>query len=1025
MICPKCKKQISEKLLKCDSCGTKIASFCKKCNAYNPIYNLNCEQCKTPLLKICPVCKSVNFPEALKCRKCENVFEKEIIKEPIAPVTDEKMGTSIQQPAAIQEDVSVGTEQPVEIFEQQEPIEEPVQKTTFEYVGEMYSQQKAKELIIKGISSGKRVMSLSGVKGIGKSIVLKSILNEMQNQDMMWLIGECSSITQLSPCGLIQDILLTFFNVANYCADSLKLKKDSQKFFQNEFPTLTNEEIFNLLNLLYPANSDYFENILKNKEKTFTLLHKVFKTIIENKKTVFIIDNFDFIDGFSYEFLHNLLNIDFVNKPLFIITYSDIRPARGYLYCSKLNDDAYLDVCLGNFDRSQMNAFVEQYFVEEKCPEPVKNELFSHAAGNPAVLEQFATLLWEFKYTNNSFDIQFPKTFTDVVIERLNSLKQDQASYQFLEIAAIQGNKFSPFIIGQILNMEENTLIEIMNSLQSLNFIMPVSELTYAFKNSMLWIAVLEIIKEDTNFAALNEKLFVAYSNYILSSNSIRAIIAQNLNQDLTSLNIWTDNIKLSAYMGDTNLYAISQKQCLNLIEKVEGINKQLIKNNIYERLGKLLSNSNPKEAIEYLPDVIISAKNAGDVIKEIELTSYLASCCITLGDYYGTIECVDSVINKIDSSLDLEAAMLKARKVNALLNIGNSGEIINLIDNEIMPVFDRYISAKPHKNISLKSLYKAWLQAYLDLTNALVFQGNSRAFEVIGTMFELFQKNNLDEKLFICKTKLALAFANTIKGDIEASEEILGEVIKTYRTDIMDNEAISRWNLINILNNFILKKYTGMQEELFQVVTFANNINDHFTKNVLKTMLGKLFKDEDSAKRALDIYSEQITYFAKEKNAIGALLTWYFIAEANLIAEGPESSLEISQKALEVAQSPKINNYLFMVLYNKVIAEAFMAQADYESAKIHIEQGIMIAKKFELFTFLADLYLLYGKYLQDIAIANAKAQKDYVVGASKMYKKAMMIAKGIKNSYIVGQIDKAKTVLNSFCQLNGITLVE
>ncbi len=100
----------------------------------------------------------------------------------------------------------------------------------------------------------------------------------------------------------------------NFCTDNLKLKKDSQKFFQNEFPSLSNEEIFNLLNLLYPTNTDYFENLLINKDKTFAFLHKVFKTIVENHRTVIVIENFDFVDGFSYEFLHNLVNSELMAK---------------------------------------------------------------------------------------------------------------------------------------------------------------------------------------------------------------------------------------------------------------------------------------------------------------------------------------------------------------------------------------------------------------------------------------------------------------------------------------------------------------------------------------------------------------------------------------------------------------------------------------------------------------------------------------------------------------------------------------
>ncbi len=1034
MICPKCKNQISENLLKCNHCGAKIATLCKKCNAYNSIYNLNCTNCGNELLKLCPSCKSVNLPNAPKCRKCGLEFgipSAQNIKENITapspePTLNYEEGqcpdSTIQENPSSQPALTRGEgENLQQNSETEEVIEQEV--INLNYEGEIYSQQMAKELLTKGIhDESKKIISISGKKGTGKSIVLKSAIHELKNVQITWLLGECTPISQLSPCGLIQDALLAFFNITNFCSDGLKLKKESQKFFQSEFPTLTNDEIFNLLNFLYPTNSDYFENILSNKEKTFTMLKKVFKTIFENNKTVLIIENFDLIDGLSYEFLHNLLNSDSAKFNKIIITYNEMRPARGYLYNNKLASDAYLDISLGNFDKNQMNSFIDQHFTTENCAPLVKESLFKLSSGVPAILEQFVFLLLDHQAQNLQLT-KLPPTLSEAVKLRLDLLKKNVNAYRLLSCAAIQGVKFYPAIINQVLKIEENEFFDLLNLLQKKNYIIQTNEFSYSFKNSMFWETLLDIVKQDKEFANLNENLFAVYSNYTLSSISILAVIAQNLNQNLSALNIWTDNTKIASYIGDTNLYAISQKQCLVLIEKLDGERNSLIKTNIYERLGKLLTKSNPKEAIEYLPKAIQNARKLEDTLKEIELTGYLANCCIQLGDYYGTIECIDAVINKLSSEYDLEMAMLKARKLDALLKIGNSGEIVNLADNEILPVFDKYINAKPHKNISISSIYKTWLQTYLNLANALLFQGDNRSFEVITTMFELFERNNFDDKLFICKTKLALAFANTIKGDVETSESILGEIIRTYKTDIMDNEAISRWNLINILNNFIHKKYTGLKEELFQVVSFAHNINDNFTKNILKTLLGKIFKDEDNAKRALEIYSEQITYFAKEKNGIGALLTWYLIAEADLIAEGPDKSLEVARKALDVSQSPKINNYLFMILYNKVIAEALMTSSEYELAKVHIEKAILIARKFELLNQLIDLYLLYGKYLQDIALVKTDAQYDYIVGASKMYKKAGLIAQGIKNPHLLTRVDKAKTVLNSFCQLNNITL--
>ena len=48
------------------------------------------------------------------------------------------------------------------------------------------------------------------------------------------------------------------FNVNNFCSDTMQLKKGSIKFFKEDFPTLSNNEILDLLNLLYPENVDKY-----------------------------------------------------------------------------------------------------------------------------------------------------------------------------------------------------------------------------------------------------------------------------------------------------------------------------------------------------------------------------------------------------------------------------------------------------------------------------------------------------------------------------------------------------------------------------------------------------------------------------------------------------------------------------------------------------------------------------------------------------------------------------------------------
>ncbi len=976
MRCPVCKKIIPENTLKCPYCKTRTGLLCKNCNTVNSIFDLKCKKCGKEILKICPHCNSVNFPNAKKCRKCGLPFEK---------------------------------------------IEEPASIDTLEYRPNLISQKNAVTVLTQGLlSDDKKIFSLSGEKGIGKSYVLKETVKKLQDHQLIWMFGKCTPLTQLTPGGMIQDMILNLYNLPNFCVNTPDFKKDAARFFQNEFPEMTGLEINNLINFLYTSQNGNFEDLLINKKKTFNMLYKVFDKISQISEFIVIADNFDFIDGFSFEFLNNLLKRENLNMR-FIMMYTDAKPSKGYFYMT--DDNIYLDIGIAPLNNDEMEEFCKAY--EEAFSytnEFERHEIIEKSKGHPAFLEQALSYCFDCQIGDKPFKL--PGTFTEIIRERLKNLKEvNPIAYKTLVGASVLGDKINLALLKEIFGFDEKEFTGIIDYLREMHFIEPVNEIFYEFKNLLLWETILTSSKYDNDFITINTKIANSIQNFILNSNAILGIIAQNLKQTQLALDIWTKNTRLAAYVGDTNLYVISQKQCLALINELDESETIKTRYNISERLGKILSDYNPKEALEFLPDAIANAKGVGNSPKEIELLGYLSYCCLRTGNYYGNVECVDNVLAKVPPEHKLEIALLKTAKLEALLNIGNCGEIINTVDNDIMPVLDEFLAKEPKSKIPYDFVYETWLKTYLLLANALVLQGNDRSFEILTIIFDIIDRNRVKDDLFICKTKLTLAFANTMKGDFYTSETILEDILKIYKTSTMDNETILKWNLIEILNNFFRERYDGLQEDLFQVVTFANNSGDNFTKNILKTLLGKIFKDHEQSKQALDIYNDQITYFAKEKIALGALLTWYLIAEATLDVEGPHAAIEIANQALDVAQNPKINNYFFIILLKMLIVKASIVISDYETAKIQIENAIILASKFNMKDILSRLYLLYGKYFQEIGLLKTDKQSDYLKGAGKMYEKATEIVKQTKNNCVYIEIEKSKNVLKSFCQLNSISI--
>lgn len=482
---------------------------------------------------------------------------------------------------------------------------------------------------------------------------------------------------------------------------------------------------------------------------------------------------------------------------------------------------------------------------------------------------------------------------------------------------------------------------------------------------------------------------------------------------------------RLCSYIGDINLYVIAQKQCLALLNEFNESETLKIRYSISERLGKLLTEYDPEEAMEYLPDAISNAESQNDEVRQIELLGYLTNCCQKTGNYFGNVECSDKVLKYISQGQDLEKAMVLSSKLSALLDIGNCGEVINLADNDILPVLNAALTKpKLNKLFPMGILFDTWLKVYLVLACALAIQGNNRCFEVLKTLFSIIDKNKISDTILIYRAKLVQAYAHTMAGDYKTSESIIENINSDYGNDFPNELTLSRRNLIYIINRFMQKDYEGLREDLFEAVTFANNCGDNFTKNILKSLLGKLFKDNKQAKHAIEIYNEQITWFANEKMALGALLTWYLISDATIVTENSKSAIDIAQRALEIAQNPAINNYFFIVNLKIVLAKAYINLADYETAKINIESAIVLAKKYKINDMLSKLYLLYGNYYKDMGAIESPKQSEYLRGAAMMYEKALeLVIKDTHNNYMKNTVNYQKDLLNDFCLKNGIKL--
>ena len=978
MICPKCKAEIEDKSIVCNECGAKIGGLCKDCGAYNLINAEKCSVCGKELLKICTECGAANLPYADKCRKC---------------------GIDFKQ--SDKEDRTV----------------------SLQNYNKMSSQQKAKSRFLEGINNPDcKIITLSGVSGCGKNLVLRSAINELKESKLIWLMGTCTQTTQLSPFGYFQDLLLTFFNINNYCPDTLQLKRNSIKFFRQDFPTLSNDEVIDLLNLLYPEVQDKYENIYYNKTHMFSIMKKVLFTIVEKMKVVFIVDKFEYIDGMSFDFIKELLQEDIIlNRTKFVLLCTEQKPGLGLLTANSLKEENYLDITIAPFTDTQSEEFLKQYN-DGSFGKDFVNLALKVSKGNPAIIEQLIFLKKD-SVRNNIKEMQY-NTVESVVKNRLAILKkEDIKAYRILVAMSVLGIKFYPSILETFDNNSPQEFDRIIQTLSLEAYISQINNLSFEFKSNEIWHEIVNVVKNDDSFEEILNRLYEIISSYKQSSMALVGYIVQKLNNSNQSFDIWTLLMKHAAYIGDIGLYIIAQKQSLKLIENKNSEFYLKVKKNIYTRVGKLLEPIDPKASFEYLQQAVMMIEDWEDPL-HIELLGYIASCSMKLGNYFGAIECIENVLNKLPENMKFEKTLVQSRLVTPLLRLGNYGQIVNSVETELLPDLEKVLSkGKDTSVIKVKDLFELWVGVYFDFAEALVFQGDNRSFDVIQTIYEILERNSSASPELIHRANLLLALANTIKGNIADSTKILEDMLKDNTAEDMDDFIVSRWNFIDILNKFFTKDYLTLHTELFNVAAYANNVNDNFTKNILKTLLAKILKENNQTKKALEILEEQVAYFAKEKVATGVLLSWYLIAEIKLITNGTQFALDIATKALDIAQGPNINNYYFIALFNKLIGEIYVAKQDFDSAKVYLEKALFIAKQFDMQYVMVKTYIQCAKLYQELALPKSNSRGTYIKQALKMFQAAKNVPIASEQSALLKDIKENLNILTSFCKLNGIIL--
>lgn len=1097
MRCPKCRTMNVFGTKTCTSCGFELLKKCPECGASN-IYSANeCRKCHTSFIveeehnveeleptteqeivrsftssqTVAIPSSDMDFqhiiaPDMLvgnnsagmqiiePAHKFFNV-EEEISEEESKEEQSSEIKTAFENDSKISDDAEIDANIEIEpladveyILDENEKSESEKEENLnnenqqIENTNRIEIQPEITKKVINVIRSSitKHIIALQGPEGSGKTAVLKQVTKEMASNDYVFLYGSCTPLVQITSFGFFQDAFLRIMGFPPFTKSTESFIKDFRKSsFSSMFSSLDGNELSLFLNVFYPSQKDSFDNIMQNKQLMFSILEKVIKSFSLNNNLVITIDNFELLDGASYDFIVHMMQKGYFNNRLkLLVAYQEDKSIQSYFDISKLDERMFEMLKINKLTDEELVDTIKNTLnidIQELLEKEYLDDILQKSNGNALRLEQEIALLFNTGYIalngneihtvdENRPEID-PSSFEELIKLRLNSLTPMAKNVLFM--AAIMGYRFATSILCLTVTMPSEKAEKLLDFLIQEQYIQRVDNYTCEFKSLTLWKLIYQEAKTDLLYKENSADLYSSLKPLILSSNLQKLISCTEALSANESFLIWQNTASLSAKLGDTNLYVISQKQCLKIIEEQSMPNAEELKAEIYEQIGKILCEKSPKEAVTYLANVLDSEIKLGNLNKIIDLSGYFVKSCYLSGNYFGVTEAVDAVVtNIIEANVqvsDVDIELIKTRKLKALLNIGNSEQIINLVNEDIIPKIEKGLESK-QTDAKYKSLIvDAWLVSKTVLAKAYALQGNNKVFDVVTSLKQFMDKYYYSNEYYQLQISLIEAFAYTITGELHKSNDILNEISKNNKNNIIEPDLLSEWNLLNVINRIFMDEKDDLKADLFELAAFTNNINEHFTKNIIKLILGYIIKEEGNEQKALEIFNEQITYFAKEKVAIGAMLAWALIVQITMEMGDDEKALSTATKSLEITQSPKINNHFFSIYFQKYIAEIYMRKGDFTAAKMYFEKAIMLAKQFDLKYQLIELYVAYGNYMEEFMNVTHNYASNHVSLTLDLYTKAAATAKELKLNNLIDMVSRERSEFKTFCQLNSINM--
>ena len=836
------------------------------------------------------------------------------------------------------------------------PEEEPDESVLINFSGLNCTFSRAKEESVtaelRKINAKNPQNPIISIKGDER----KEKLSELSNETLSNIFEGCKIVrfscfdkNKYSAFGLLKQIVFEYYSINE---ETFLL---NPKNYENK---INNKNLLDLINMS-PTNKAHPEDVRFGYFETF----RDFIAAIPYK-TIFVIEDFEYIDESSLEILKYIIDNKFLGNIGFVVSYSKdfslhrkipkLMTSNNYFEI-ELSPSANKTILTNQIDKLKN---IKDSFFLEKILENTKG---SYLYFNQALKYLLDDGIIEQK--NNTYSIKeermivIPKDLDELVQKRLAHLQYLESYFELFGLMLLISEKI-PVAVIQMLEVQNSA--KILKYLEKEDFILFTQEKEICIKHYNLFkqnfLNLCEPEKLEDLAKLLLEKIYIN----IEASNVKKAELLEYAKLKKEAFAQWHSLAMISGQLGDFCAYLNCTNKFLSLVDNVidENTDKTVeqIKTEVYFELSLMLYKYYPDKIMNFLEMFLDKLENDKDEPKIQEIANRLVQSCILSGNYRNALDYIGKIISKIqkssfnpeDKSFNINYFLINLVTIEIYFNLGRLNECIELGDElfkYITPKTDleRYLP----ENISKKQFEDAIL-------DALIFTNLSCIIQLRPDRKERLQKTirELPQK-YTCFLLLGLI------SDLLEGKNIRDELAQIAQSKFTDKYSELFLFVIRGILALTENNFNEFGNCIYNAKIRAEDMYLHQFKYFCDLMIGYAYLNLGNTKKAKQIFYDVLDTSSEKSMKNIAYTSWFMTAKAEYFDKNIPVAAEIlNNSILRIEKDTDISD-LFMILFKLLSSEIILTTGQsglFEKALYNTEQIFDLSVKHKMHLYLMQI---------------------------------------------------------------------